>query len=255
MSDHDRQQNFVRAAKLLTLAATALGLVVFYWKPESPSATRASSAFDPYSSDAKASPDRTARSAPHEIDPRREPTSPTNGSSLDRRKTQPDAQKAAEVPPAHPTRVSATTTPSAERGTKRTPSMVGPLTWMAELPERERAAIAQELDTPPTKPFPLDLQIRRRSIDMTREVVFDCFDALKQRQPQSTGRMIVAFNLVASEGRAQVLEPSIPTQLNLDDPPFTHCILKGLESIEFASEDEGRMRVEYPFLFDLEPTP
>ncbi|MGM0558390.1 MAG: hypothetical protein ACQEVA_18540 [Myxococcota bacterium] len=130
--------------------------------------------------------------------------------------------------------------------------VLGPKAWMPELPEDEREEIDEELDRQSPDPFPIDLGVRREGIEVAKAVVFDCYDALRRRQPQRTGRIIVSFDVVASGGSATLENTEVPTNVKLDDPQFEACIIDGIDGLQIASSDEGTMRVKYPFLFDLE---
>jgi hypothetical protein len=130
--------------------------------------------------------------------------------------------------------------------------VLGPKAWMADLPEEQREDIDEELDRQRPEPFPIDLEVRREGIEVAKAVVFDCYDALQRRQPQRTGRIIVSFDVVAGGGSATLRNTDVPTNVKLDDPQFESCIVDGINGLRIASSDEGTMRVEYPFLFDIE---
>jgi hypothetical protein len=130
--------------------------------------------------------------------------------------------------------------------------VLGPESWMAELPEEEREDIDQQLDEPPPKQFPLDLGVRREGIEVAKAVVFDCYDALQTRQPGRTGRIVVSFDVVATGSEAALRNVDVPTNLDLEDPQFESCIIDGIEGLRVPASEDGEMHVEYPFLFDLE---
>ncbi len=130
--------------------------------------------------------------------------------------------------------------------------VLGSRSWMAELPEEERDDIDRELDEPAPEQFPLDLGVRREGIEVAKAVVFDCYDALRRRQPGRTGRIIVSFDVVASGAQATLENTAVPTNVKLDDARFERCIIEGIDGLRVPAADEGEMHVEYPFLFDIE---
>jgi hypothetical protein len=129
--------------------------------------------------------------------------------------------------------------------------VLGRSEWMADLPDTQEQAIDQELDdSEPAQVYPPRMQMRRAGIDAAAEVVSDCFDGLRRRQPDARGRISVVFELRSGGGRAQLHEPSISRNIRLDDPAFESCVVDGLAGTTFASEEEASMRVEYPFFFE-----
>lgn len=130
--------------------------------------------------------------------------------------------------------------------------VLGSRSWMAELPEDTREEIDRELDEPAPEQFPLDLGVRREGIEVAKAVVFDCYDALRRRQPGRTGRIIVSFDVVASGAQATLENTAVPTNVKLDDARFERCIIEGIDGLRVPAVEEGEMHVEYPFLFDIE---
>ena len=130
--------------------------------------------------------------------------------------------------------------------------VLGQKKWMAKLPDAEQEAIEETLDQPRPKRYPFDMDVRQQSVDRARTLVYDCFDALRRRQPQATGRLTIAFDLQVVGGQAQVQNPAIPTNHKLGEPGFEACILDGLARISYPAQGDGTMQVEYPFLFEVE---
>ncbi len=128
--------------------------------------------------------------------------------------------------------------------------VLGRRSWMATMSDAGRQAIDDEFDRPRPHPYPYDLKVRRNGIDVARGIVEDCFERLQKRQPDATGRIMVAFDLVATGQRGQFRKVSLPAVVKLHDPRFQDCITGGLANASFATGEQGVMHVEYPFFFD-----
>lgn len=132
--------------------------------------------------------------------------------------------------------------------------VLGPPSWMAEPSEEESARIqavfdeAERLRAENEDTFVLD--DRHRAIELARDAVEDCFDALLEFEPEAIGRVIIAFEIRAAAGTATLEQGRITTNVGLHDLDFIACVETGLAQITFGAVGEGGHSVEYPVFFD-----
>lgn len=181
-----------------------------------------------------------------------EPTETARGE--ERADARPSVRTEAAAPAGDTSPESGGAAPSPDAGpTWRDPvnrKVLGKKQWMAQPSEEEQAAIDEAFARPRPQRYPIDLQVRREGIEAARGLVYDCFDALRARNPAAYGRIIVGFDVRAGAGRARLRNVAIPTNFNLTDPQFEACVIDELSRVSFSSSEEGTMYVEYPFLFD-----
>lgn len=124
--------------------------------------------------------------------------------------------------------------------------VLGPKSWMAELPQAETDAVERVLDAPRPPPrYPIDLGVRQWSADIAADVVDECFGETAAR-----GRFAVNYRLVADGQRATFEDVHLTNLYQLDDPAFVDCVVANLGSRSFRSSEDGQMQVAQPFLFD-----
>jgi hypothetical protein len=128
--------------------------------------------------------------------------------------------------------------------------MLGQRRWMATLPDAESQAIDETFDAPSPQRYPIDLQERRLGVEIAKDIVGDCFDRLRTRSANASGRITVGFDLEADGARARITNVAIGAKVDLDDREFEDCITHELAGVSFRSSEQGTMRVEYPFFFD-----
>lgn len=128
--------------------------------------------------------------------------------------------------------------------------VLGHRSWMVQASDAQTKALDKVLDRKPPQPYPYAMKVRRNGIDVARGIVDDCFDRLLQRQPDATGRLTLAFDLVATGERGVFRKIRLPAIVKLHDPQFQDCITGGLANASFATSEQGVMRVQYPFFFD-----
>jgi hypothetical protein len=91
---------------------------------------------------------------------------------------------------------------------------------------------------------------RATSIEAARVVLEACFEALQERQPEASGRVIVGWTSGAAEGRGWIRNPRISVNYKLGEPAFESCVLDGLAGRSFPAADGDPIEVEAPFFFD-----
>lgn len=132
--------------------------------------------------------------------------------------------------------------------------VLGPPAWMATPSDDEAARIqavfdeAEQLRAENEDTFVLD--DRHRAIELARDAVEDCFDALLEFEPGAIGRVIIAFDIRAAAGTATLEQGRITTIVGLHDLDFIACVETNLEQITFGAVGEGVHSVEYPLFFD-----
>ena len=130
--------------------------------------------------------------------------------------------------------------------------VLGQKTWMAEVSDEENARIDEVFEKARAARHDpsLSSRDRRSSIEVVRSVVDRCFEDLQKRQPGVQGRLILAWESGASDGRGWIRDPRITTNYKLGEPQFESCILGGLAGLTFAAADGEPITVEYPFFYD-----
>lgn len=130
--------------------------------------------------------------------------------------------------------------------------VLGPKEWMAGTDDEERARIDEVFEKSRAARYDprLSIQDRGQSVAAMRAVVDACFQALAQRVPGSSGRLIVAWTAGASGGQGRVSNPRIKVNYKLEDETFEACILDGAQNLRFDAADGEPIEVEVPFFYD-----
>lgn len=130
--------------------------------------------------------------------------------------------------------------------------VLGPKVWVAPVDDAEALRIDQVFKDARAARFDprLPNQSRSASILAVKEVVDRCFDALVDRVPGASGRLIVAWMAGATGGQGRVTNPRIKVNYKLDDPAFESCVIDGAAGRTFRGPDGDPIEVEAPFFYD-----
>jgi hypothetical protein len=177
--------------------------------------------------------------------PARPPGTTSRGTII--RQTLPDTGDAGDSGDVRPLDVSEWTDPANQQ-------MLGRRAWMATPSSEHSEAIDEAFEEAAEhnqkQHYPIALPERRLGVELAKDIVNNCFERLLERVPHASGRISVAFDLVADGGQARFSKVEIPAKVHLDDPGFEACITTELSAASFRSAEQGTMHVEYPFLFD-----
>jgi hypothetical protein len=121
---------------------------------------------------------------------------------------------------------------------------------MAELPPDEARAIEEILNRPIPPRYPIDLKVRRSSVELAAGVVDQCYARLLQLNPAAAGRFALNYVLAADGRSARFLDVNLSNVHKLDDPGFARCIVETLGRQSFPTSEDGRMKVAQPFFFN-----
>lgn len=129
--------------------------------------------------------------------------------------------------------------------------VLGQKTWMGEIPEEQQKAIEETLNRQLPVRYPIDLRVRRWSVDIATEVVEKCFEPA-----EPSGRFAVNYTLAADGGRAVFEDVHLSNIYRVQTPVlFAECVVDRLGRRSFASTEDGRMDVSRPFIFDEAQAP
>lgn len=125
--------------------------------------------------------------------------------------------------------------------------------WMAPLPPEEIERIDRTIDEAERRRDELfeNLELRRIALAQAQQVGEVCFDALFNRVPQASGRVIVNFEAIAHQGGVTITNTRVAANVGLQDLAFENCLITGIDQIVFGTDaPDGAVWLEHAMFFE-----